>query len=151
MKSVLLIVSISICLFACQQGPGEKDENSTATKTRPSLTDIYGPTWITEQIDGLKVTTSQRATIKFENDGHVTGTTGCNRFSGMAKINGQNITFGQFATTRRACIPELMEQEQKFLEAIENIKKYSIDKNSLLRLNDSENKELMVLSGNNES
>jgi copper homeostasis protein (lipoprotein) len=37
-------------------------------------------------------------------DGRVSGTGGCNQFSGGYKIEGQKITFGPMATTKMACL-----------------------------------------------
>jgi heat shock protein HslJ len=43
------------------------------------------------------------ATMTFTADGRVSGSTGCNSFGGTATIAGNKITFGDVASTRRAC------------------------------------------------
>jgi heat shock protein HslJ len=53
--------------------------------------------------------------IQFGSDGRVSGSTGCNRFSGAYSQDGDALTIGTLATTRRACLPEVMQREQQFL------------------------------------
>lgn len=147
MKISLLLITVIFCISACNNDSADIKEDSSAAEVKHSVADIYSATWIAEKIDGNQIDEKHSANIRFDKDGHVSGTTGCNRFAGMAEIAGDKLKFGQLATTRRACVPGLMEQEGKILKAIEDTEKYSIDKDLLLTLKDSENKDLMVLSG----
>ena len=53
--------------------------------------------------------------IQFRSEGKVGGFTGCNRFTGSYSQDGDTLSIGPLATTRRACLPEVMKREQQFL------------------------------------
>lgn len=64
-------------------------------------------------------------TMKFDN-GQVSGSAGCNTFSGSYTVEGDELTFGPLATTRKACAdPAIGQQETDFLAALGNTKSYS--------------------------
>lgn len=65
----------------------------------------------------------------------VTGTTGCNRFSGTYAIEkGGRLTIGTVAVTRRACAAETMEAERRFLDLLRRVNGYRIEDGELLLL-----------------
>jgi len=59
----------------------------------------------------------------FAPDGHVSGSAGCNNYSGTFTASGSSLRFGPAAATRKMCAqPEgVMEQEQQFLKALETV------------------------------
>jgi heat shock protein HslJ len=60
-------------------------------------------------------------TAVFNADGTVNGSAGCNNFTGAYKVEGDNITIGPLASTRKACPePGVMEQETAYLAALES-------------------------------
>ncbi|MDF7808086.1 META domain-containing protein [Pontiellaceae bacterium B12219] len=72
-------------------------------------------------------------TIEFKDQGRVSGSSGCNSFSGGYESEGNAISFSPLAGTRRMCSePEgVMEQESLFLQALEVACTYSIYENKL--------------------
>jgi heat shock protein HslJ len=66
--------------------------------------------WQISLIDGRPA--AARATIRFEGD-RVSGTTGCNRFSGSYRFERGRLVLGPLAMTRMACPGPRMEQEQR--------------------------------------
>ena len=66
----------------------------------------------------------------------VSGSGGCNRLSGGYEIKGEQLTFGQMASTMMAC-PSGMEAEQKFLAALRQVKKWRIAGRQLELMDDS--------------
>ncbi len=99
---------------------------------------LYSQPWLVEDIDGHGVVDTAQTTIKFAEDGSVSGDTSVNRYQGRANIEGDAISFGPLATTRRAGPPALMNQEAKFLKAVETVKSFRIEPTGLLSLlNDS--------------
>ena len=64
------------------------------------------------------------------------GSGGCNRLSGGYEIKGEQLTFGQMASTMMAC-PSGMEAEQKFLAALRQVKKWRIAGRQLELMDDS--------------
>ena len=79
---------------------------------------LEGPTWLAENIKGGGVIDNAQSTLVFASGGRVTGSGGCNRLFATANISGDALTFGAVGTTRMACAPALMDQEQKFLGAL---------------------------------
>jgi heat shock protein HslJ len=75
-------------------------------------------------------------TATFGSDGTVSGSAGCNTYSGSYTVDGDAIEIGPLASTQKACEPtDLMTQEAAFLAAMENATTYSID-GSILELRD---------------
>jgi heat shock protein HslJ len=60
-------------------------------------------------------------TMRFEVDGQVGGSAGCNRFNARYVATGPNLRITAPATTRKMCETSLMEQEQAFLKALESV------------------------------
>ena len=57
-------------------------------------------------------------TLRFE-DGEVSGNAGCNPFFGSFTLEGDRIEISGLGSGRKLCEPELMDQEQAFLSALE--------------------------------
>lgn len=64
-------------------------------------------------------------TMELSNDGKMDGSTGCNQYTTTYTIRDNNITIGFPATTRKMCTPELMEQEQNFINALQKSSRIS--------------------------
>ena len=66
-------------------------------------------------------------TMEFE-DGQVSGTTGCNHYSGSYQINGNAISFDALFSTEMACMdPEgVMEQERIYLELLGSADRFEL-------------------------
>jgi heat shock protein HslJ len=64
-------------------------------------------------------------TMELSNDGKIDGSTGCNQYTTTYTIKENQITIGFPATTRMICSPELMEQEQQFINALQKSSKIS--------------------------
>jgi putative lipoprotein len=102
-------------------------EMMSATSEATGAGKFFGVTWIAEDIGGGGVIDKARSTITFAADGTVNGSGGCNNFSGKAKVEGERIEIGPLAATRKACIPALSDQEQKFFRALANARLFEID------------------------
>src|SRR5262245_43268165 len=74
--------------------------------------------WIVESISG-RSTTDPRPRLSLGENGEVTGSTGVNRFSGTYEAEGDLVRVTAQRMTRMAGTPEAMEQEGRFLEALE--------------------------------
>ena len=99
---------------------------------------LYAQPWLVEDIGGRGVVDKAQTTMQLAEDGSVSGDTSVNRYQGRATIDGNTISCGPLATTRRAGPPALMDQESKFLKALETVKSFRIEPTGLLSLlNDS--------------
>ena len=76
--------------------------------------------------------TTDRATAVFE-DGQVSGNGGCNQFHATYEIDGERITIGPAAATRKLCAePEgIMDQEQEYLSAFSRATTYTLARDKL--------------------
>jgi heat shock protein HslJ len=107
---------------------------------------IAGTDWLMEEIEGQPVIHQAETALRFDPSGHVYGSTGCNTFTGSATISAYNLKMSPLATTRRAFDPELMAQEQRFLNALGAVRRISIDGDGQLHLLASDDKPLARLS-----
>lgn len=83
--------------------------------------------WLAEDIRGGGVIDRLQSVLEIAGDGRISGTGGCNRIMGKARIAGATITLSPLATTRMACSPAVMDQERKFLAALEAVRSWRID------------------------
>ena len=59
-------------------------------------------------------------TLKFGNDGRISGSGGCNTFGGSYQVQGDTVHFSQLFNTRRACVDSnANRQESEYLRALE--------------------------------
>ena len=107
---------------------------------------LYQQPWLVEDIDGKGVVDRAQSTMTLSADGNVSGDTAVNRYHGSVSIEGDRMQFGRLATTRRAGPPALMDQETRFLGALEKVARYKLEANGLLLLLDEQGNPLMRLS-----
>jgi heat shock protein HslJ len=100
-------------------------------------------TWLAEQIGGTGIVAHVQSTLRVDSDGRASGNAGCNRFTGTASIAGDEVGFGPFAATRRMCPPEVMDQEGRYLAALEAARRFVVE-NGALRLRDENGRELLL-------
>ena len=107
---------------------------------------LFG-SWLAEDILGGGVIDRAQTTLEIAEDGAVSGSGGCNRYSGSAVIDGDKLTFAPLASTNMACVGALMNQEHKFQEALGRVASFRLvpGQRKLLLL-DSEGGELVRLA-----
>jgi putative lipoprotein len=88
---------------------------------------LVGGDWLAEDIGGGGVLDRPQSTITFGPDQAAYGSGGCNRFRGSATISGDTLRFGPLASTMMACPPAVMDQERKFLDALEATRSYRFE------------------------
>lgn len=65
-------------------------------------------------------------------DGKVSGSSGCNSFHGQFKVDGNALSIGPLATTRKLCSAEgVMAQEREFIAALQTATAWAIDRGML--------------------
>lgn len=96
----------------------------------PSLT---GREWTALAINNgeqavVSVAEGSTVTANFAEDGTMSGSGGCNTYSGRYTVDGDKIKIGPLAVTQRMCIEnEIMEQEQAFFNALTNAERFMIE------------------------
>lgn len=88
---------------------------------------LFGTTWLAEDIEGGGVIDYAQSTFSVAADGKVAGSGGCNRYFAQAEVRDGAIRIGKAGATMMACAPALMDQERKFLAALEKAASYRID------------------------
>lgn len=106
---------------------------------------IVGSKWLAEDIRGGGVLDNLQSTISIAAVGQVTGMAGCNTLRGSAEIAGQSLKFSPLATTRKLCPPAVMDQERKFLAALEATRAFRFD-GSFLKFFDGAGSEIIRFS-----
>lgn len=109
-----------------------------------SLDRLIGIEWLALDIDGTPVKNKTESTISFEDATRVIGNGGCNRFFGTAKLSGETLEVGPLGTTRMACPETIMNQEHRFLKALESVRRYRVDDaTDLLYLSNEQGKPIL--------
>jgi len=75
--------------------------------------------WALEEIDGRMVADRVQSTIRFEADNRISGWGGCNRYFAAVHSGPNFIEVGPIGSTRRICPPVVMEQEERFFDALQ--------------------------------
>lgn len=89
-------------------------------------------TWLAEDIAGRGVIDNLQSTLEIRDDGTYGGMAGCNHFTGTFSLAGAKITFGPAATTRKMCVPAVMDQERKFLDALRTELSWAVEGSKLM-------------------
>lgn len=131
-KLAPLVLSTTLFLSGC------------ASTTLPSLPldTAYKVEWIGERplIDRSHLTVTLGA------EGRAHGHAGCNRWVASYQTKGNQMSFDHTGATRMACAPALMEQEDRFLQALGQVKRWDMGENSELRLWYAEGQALWLLA-----
>ena len=128
-------------------GWGDADGASLrAVPPRQESASIFDTIWVLEDIQNQGIIDRSHLTLQISPEGQATGDSGCNRFSGMATVEGSNISFGMLMMTRRACVAEAMQmQENKYTAAFEHVRQWRIE-NGLLHLMDDSGQDVLRFS-----
>ena len=83
--------------------------------------------------DGIEM-----ATLSFDSEGQVSGSGGCNTFSGdYTTTDPDGLTFGTLASTMMACEDAVMQVEQQYLTALANVTTYQLEADQLTLRDDA--------------
>ncbi|MBW4517490.1 MAG: META domain-containing protein [Timaviella obliquedivisa GSE-PSE-MK23-08B] len=72
-------------------------------------------------------------TANFEGD-RVSGSGGCNRFTGSYETESNILSLGALASTRKACEESVMNQEAKYLAALQAAQQYEVNTQGELQI-----------------
>lgn len=110
---------------------------SATDKSLTSPANPYtGTTWQIEDIDNGGIIDNSMITLHFADTARITGFTGCNRYFGTIHFNNNTVTVSGLGSTRRACAPALMNQEQRFLAALGRISQLEMARDTWLLARD---------------
>lgn len=95
---------------------------------------LRGTEWVVEDIGDTGIIDSSRVTMEFLEDQHVAGHASCNQFSGGWNLTGEGLDLTRLVSTRKACAPALMNQEERFLSLLEEVQNFDIGRHGELLL-----------------
>lgn len=87
---------------------------------------LRGEAWTVESLDGTRLAEPPFPTLQFDEAGRVSGSTSCNSYTGAYTITGEGVTLSKVASTRKACLPGVMDREQQFLRILESVQRFDI-------------------------
>jgi putative lipoprotein len=105
-------------------GSGER----VSTGSAPGL---VGSAWRLEDLGGAPILDRVQATLEFPEEGKAAGNGSCNRFFGAVEWKNETISFGPLASTRMACAEPVGNQEAKYLEALRNAERFTLEGSAL--------------------
>jgi heat shock protein HslJ len=101
-----------------------KEAKAPPAPAQPASFTLSNSEWLLEDLSGSGVLDNVQATLTFPETGKVAGKGSCNRFFGPAEINGDTIKLGPLASSRMACPEAMMNQEAKYLEALQAAERF---------------------------
>lgn len=131
-----IILLISTCnLLAAQTPASARTEVSSAesklANTQWRLTSFGTTGAESPVIEGTTIT------LKFGADGRAGGSGGCNSYRGEYRERGDNLSFSQIISTKRACLKQSAnQQEQRYFAALESASKFKLSDNHLTIFHD---------------
>ncbi|SOB77732.1 Heat shock protein HslJ [Marinobacter sp. LV10R510-11A] len=101
-----------------------------------------GAEWVVEDLAGAGIIDRSRMTIEFSGENRLAGMASCNRYGGQYELTAEGVSFDYMFATKMACAPALMNQEQRFLELMSDVKLVSIGRHGELVLTTSTGEEI---------
>jgi heat shock protein HslJ len=136
MKKSMVAITIMACLLllsACYSWGSETTDANLTT-----------PLWALSTIMNKELVPGSGITTQFTSDGKISGSAGCNQYSGTYTISGTSMQISStLSSTRMACAQEIMDQETAYLKALGEVKMYTVSETELL-LSDANNKSILV-------
>jgi heat shock protein HslJ len=74
--------------------------------------------WVASEIGGRPALADAPVTLDLRRDGSASGSAGCNRYMGKARVTADGLRFGPTAATKMACSDDRNEQETRYLDAL---------------------------------
>lgn len=103
--------------------------------------------WLAEDILQAGVLDMLQSTLKFDVNLNVSGNGGCNRYFGSATVQEDEMNFGALTSTRMACPPAIMDQEQRFFTALNLTRTWQIDtERELLTMKNEDGRTILRFS-----
>ena len=95
--------------------------NLVLNKVSPSAlqNQLTGSRWLLEDLAGKGVVDGVQSTLEFGENNRLGGKGGCNVYFTSYELDGSNLKVGMIGSTQMMCPPAIMDQEQKFLQALE--------------------------------
>ena len=111
MKSLLMVAALGAGLAGCASDEVKLKQDHS---------------YIVEWIGERPLMDYAHLTVTLGADGRAYGNGGCNHWFAPYTLEGDKLSFGPVGSTRKQCAPALMEQEKRFLKALETVQRWDI-------------------------
>ena len=123
MKKILISIGLiagMLILAAC--APTSAPQGGTLT----------GQVWGLTDLSGQRLVAGTGITAQFTTDGSISGSAGCNQYSGKYTVSGSSITIKTpIASTMMACDQKVMDQETAYLKMLADARGYTVSGDQL--------------------
>ena len=121
-KSLLVLVvgAVSVAVLAVFAA------TAVATSSQAAATGLPGKTWVLASLVGKAPLRGTELTSEFTAKRRVSGSAGCNRYTGTYKVSGSTIRILPLATTRKACAEPIERQETAFLNILSRARSFVV-------------------------
>ena len=122
-KYLLTLLLLSLAVSACSAQNG--------AQSSPSLIGAWELTAYGPANAPVRAVEGAGAGLTFNEDGTVSGSSGCNGLGGDYTVDGNQITFGEFVSTLMACDEPIMQQEEAAHKVMTGTATYKIEGDTL--------------------
>jgi heat shock protein HslJ len=105
---------------------------------------LEGTTWVAAEIRGEPTLDGVLGSVSFHAESRASGNSGCNRFQASIEVEQGAVRFGPIAGTRMMCPPAAMDQERRFLAALEGARRLERRGNLLFAYSEAAEPELRL-------
>lgn len=142
---LLAVIAVGGLIAACTDDSGSAAKKPPTTSsagakaTTPAAGGLAGTAWSLEN----PVQAPSLPTLDFSTDGKVSGSTGCNRFAGTYRVEGEDLTIELGPMTKAACTSDAAtQQENRIVTALGEVRS-SQTTGTTLTLRDAQGKDLL--------
>ena len=131
-SSLAMVPFLGLMLLGCAGHGSHVAPAETSVAADAGSNGLTGTEWRLEDLGGVGVVDSVDATLQFAEAGKVAGSASCNRFFGTASIARDSIAFGPLGSTRMSCAEAVQTQEGRYLKALQDAERFTLDGRVLL-------------------
>ena len=141
-KPLALVTAVLVALVALLAGCGSNDE-------APNAPTMLEGSWTLVTLNGAAADAAVASSLTMD-QGKANGNAGINTFNGSYDAPSDGVlTFGALATTMMAGPDNAMQQEQAFLKALADTKKFTTEDGGLVLMDSSDTKLAVLMAAGN--
>jgi heat shock protein HslJ len=97
---------------------------------------------VVEDLNRTGIIDNSRLTLRFADNGQLSGRASCNTYLGQYKLTGEALILSPTATTLMSCPPALMQQERRFLTLLQAVNRFELRADGALILHTADGRTL---------
>lgn len=122
-----LLVTALLCVVA-GTAPGLAQSSFGSSHTGDASNSALASTdWLLVEISGARVLQGVHTTLAFDGRGGISGSGGCNNYRASLHHDGNAISVGTIASTRKMCDGDTMKQESSYFAALQSTQHIGLD------------------------